>query len=72
MYHSLALIVFFGITNCALSPGVAARWPYVLIFTVGLCGWAAIFWALRRRGGPIRFVEKQLAHVWARGSSPST
>ena len=47
--------------------GVTARWPYVLIFTVGLCGWAAIFWALRRRGGPIRFVERQLAHVWGAG-----
>ena len=34
---------------------------------MGLCGWAAIFWALRRRGGPIRFVEKQLAHVSGAG-----
>src|SRR4029078_9232228 len=25
------------------------------------------FWGLRRRGGPIRFVEKQLAHVWGAG-----
>jgi serine/threonine-protein kinase len=47
--------------------GVQERWPYFLIFTVGLCGWAALFWALRRRGGPIRFVERQLAHVWGAG-----
>ena len=46
---------------------MTARWPYVLIFSVGLCGWAALFWALRRRGGPIRFVERQLAHVWGAG-----
>ena len=39
----------------------------MLIFSVGLCGWAALFWALRRRGGPIRFVERQLAHVWGAG-----
>src|SRR5262245_54154345 len=67
IYHSIALIVFFGATNVLLLAGVTARWPYVLIFTVGLYGWAAIFWALRRRGGPIRFVEKQLAHVWGAG-----
>lgn len=67
IYHSIALIVFFGATNALSLAGVTARWPYVLIFSVGLCGWAAIFWALRRRGGPIRFVEKQLAHVWGAG-----
>ena len=67
IYHSIALIVFFGATNALLLAGVTERWPYVLIFSVGLCGWAAFFWALRRRGGPIRFVEKQLAHVWGAG-----
>lgn len=67
IYHSIALIIFFGATNGLLLAGVTSRWPYVLIFTVGLYGWAAFFWALRRRGGPIRFVEKQLAHVWGAG-----
>jgi len=67
IYHSIALLVFFGTTNWLYLQGVTARWPYVLIFTVGLCGWAALFWALRRRGGPIRFVERQLAHIWGAG-----
>jgi len=67
IYHSIALLVFFGTTNWLYLRGVTARWPYVLIFTVGLCGWAGLFWALRRRGGPIRFVERQLAHVWGAG-----
>jgi eukaryotic-like serine/threonine-protein kinase len=67
IYHSIALLVFFGITNWLFLSGLRSRWPYVLIFTVGLCGWAALFWALRRRGGPIRFVERQLAHVWGAG-----
>ena len=67
IYHSIALLVFFGATNWLYLAGVTDRWPYFLIFTVGLCGWAAIFWALRRRGGPIRFVERQLAHVWGAG-----
>lgn len=65
--HSIALIVFFGLTNWLAWRGVVARWPYVLIFTVGLGAWAAFFWALRRRGGPISFVERQLAHVWGSG-----
>jgi serine/threonine-protein kinase len=67
IYHSVALLVFFGTTNWLYWRGVTSRWPYVLIFTVGLCGWAGLFWALRRRGGPIRFVERQLAHVWGAG-----
>ena len=67
IFHSIALLVFFGATNWLYLSGVEARWPYILIFTVGLCGWAAFFWALRRRGGPIRFVERQLAHVWGAG-----
>lgn len=65
--HSVALILFFGLTNGLLWWGVSARWPYVAIFTVGLGAWAALFWTLRRRGGPISFVERQLAHVWGAG-----
>jgi serine/threonine-protein kinase len=65
--HSIALVVFFGVTNVLVWRGVMARWPYVLIFTVGLGAWAALFWSLRRRGGPISFVERQLAHVWGAG-----
>ncbi len=67
IYHSIALLVFFGATNWLALAGVRARWPYVLIFTVGLGTWAALFWAMRRRGGPISFVERQLAHVWGSG-----
>jgi serine/threonine-protein kinase len=67
IYHSVALLVFFGATNWLYLRGVAARWPYVFIFSVGLCAWASLFWALRRRAGPIRFVERQLAHIWGAG-----
>ena len=45
-----AMVVFFGLTNWLHWRGVTARWPYVLLFTVGLGAWAAFFWALRRRG----------------------
>ena len=67
MLHSLALLAFFGVTNLMQLGGVTGRWPYLLLFTVGLGAWAAVFWAIRRRGGPIAFVERQLAHVWGSG-----
>jgi serine/threonine-protein kinase len=67
MLHSVALLVFFGLTNWLSLRGVTERWPYVLIFTVGLGAWAAVFWSLRRRGGPITFAERLLAHVWGMG-----
>ncbi len=67
MMHAAALIGFYGLTNWMMWRGVTARWPYVLLFTVGLGAWAAFFWMMRRRGGPISFVERQLAHVWGAG-----
>ncbi len=67
IYHSVALLIFFGATNALHLAGVTARWPYVGLFTVGLGAWAALFWALRRQGGPISFVERQLAHIWGSG-----
>jgi serine/threonine-protein kinase len=65
--HSVVLVAFFALTNALVVRGVSSRWPYVLIFTAGLGAWAAVFWGLRRRGGPISFVERQLAHVWGAG-----
>jgi serine/threonine-protein kinase len=67
IYHSVALLFFFGLTNALHLAGVTARLPYVLLFTVGLGAWAAFFWSLRRKGGPISFVERQLAHIWGSG-----
>ena len=60
------LLVLCLLTNVVPSRGGSTRpLPYLLIWTVGLGTWAAIFWTLRRRGGPVTFVERQIAHVWA-------
>jgi eukaryotic-like serine/threonine-protein kinase len=67
IYHSIALLVFFGFTNWLQWRGVTERWPYVLTFTLGLGAWAALFWEMRRRGGPVTFVERQMAHIWGAG-----
>jgi serine/threonine-protein kinase len=64
MWHSLALIVLCSATNWLYLEKVASVWPYLAIWTLGLGTWAAIFWALRRRAGPVTFVERQIAHVW--------
>ncbi len=65
MWHSLVLIVLCLITNAFQWQGITARLPYVGLWTIGLGIWAVIFWNLRRRSGPITFVERQIAHIWA-------
>jgi serine/threonine-protein kinase len=65
MWHSLALLVICLVTNALQFRGVRSPGPYVALWTAGLGTWAAIFWALRRRAGPVTFVERQIAHVWA-------
>lgn len=65
MWHSLALLVLCLLTNVFQAWDVKARLPYVALWTLGLGTWALIFWALRHRGGPVTFVERQVAHVWA-------
>lgn len=63
--HAAVLLVLCLVTNAFQLAGIASRWPYVALWTVGLGTWAAVFWNLRRRSGPITFVERQIAHVWA-------
>jgi eukaryotic-like serine/threonine-protein kinase len=63
--HSAVLLVLCLVTNAFQLSGVDSRWPYIALWTMGLGTWAAIFWNLRRRSGPITFVERQIAHVWA-------
>jgi eukaryotic-like serine/threonine-protein kinase len=65
MWHSLVLVVLCVITNYFQWQGIASRLPYVSLWTIGLGIWAVIFWNLRRRSGPITFVERQIAHLWA-------
>lgn len=65
MWHSLALFVICSLTNWLEWQGAASPWPYLILWTAGLGTWAGIFWTLRRRGGPVTFVERQIAHTWA-------
>jgi len=69
MWHSLAIFTACLLTNILYwinqeysFPGV--RYYYFGLWTAGLGTWAAVFWALRRRMGPVLFVERQIAHIW--------
>ncbi|MFN0195102.1 MAG: serine/threonine-protein kinase [Planctomycetaceae bacterium] len=65
MLHSAVLVILCLLTNWMQFQNVNSRLPYLALWTVGLGTWAAIFWNLRRRNGPITFVERQIAHIWA-------
>jgi len=64
MWHSLVVLLLCLITNLMQFQGVTQRWPFVGLWVVGLGLWAAIFWNLRHRAGPITAVERQIAHIW--------
>jgi serine/threonine-protein kinase len=65
MWHSLVLFLVCLLTNTLYWMHDYNRWHYFVLWTAGLGTWAAVFWALRRRMGPVTFIERQIAHVWA-------
>jgi serine/threonine-protein kinase len=66
MWHSLVLLILCCLTQVLAWNHVTNILPFLAIWIVGLGTWASIFWALRRRlGGPVTFVEREIAHVWA-------
>jgi serine/threonine-protein kinase len=73
MWHSMVLVVICFLTQLlywweeylAQVGQTHARWHYTLLWAVLAGAWAGIFWFLRRRMGPVTFVERQIAHIWA-------
>jgi eukaryotic-like serine/threonine-protein kinase len=66
MWHSLVLLILCTVTQVLAWNHVTNIFPFLAIWIVGLGTWASIFWALRRHlGGPVTFVEREIAHVWA-------
>jgi eukaryotic-like serine/threonine-protein kinase len=64
IWHSVVVLLLCLLTNFLQEQGIQSPGPYLLIWMVGFSAWAAIFWWLRHRGGPVTFVERQIAHVW--------
>jgi serine/threonine-protein kinase len=71
MCHSLAILLQCVLTTVMASWGVTSPWWYLLLWGGGLVVWGAVFWRLRVRAGPVLFIERQVAHVWA-GAVAST
>jgi eukaryotic-like serine/threonine-protein kinase len=71
MWHSLQLFLLCLVTSLMHWAGVDSHWPYLVLWTLGLVVWGGIFWNLRRRGGPVTFVERQIAHAWGAGVAAS-
>jgi hypothetical protein len=67
MWHSLWTLVLCTVTQVLAWSDVTDRLTYLALWSVGLIGWGTIFWQLRRRGGPVLFVERQIGHAWAAG-----
>jgi len=72
MWHALVLLVLCLFTNAMQLGGVTSRLPYLSVWVFGSGTWAFVFWNLRRRAGPITFIERQIAHVWAASMIAST
>jgi serine/threonine-protein kinase len=60
------IMLFAGVTmHMNYSVGYDDQRDYLVTWAAKLVLWAVVFWLLRRRMGPVTFVERQLAHVWA-------
>ena len=67
MWHSLEILTLCAVTSGMHLAGISDHWPYMALWSIALVAWGIIFWNLRRRGGPVTFVERQIAHSWAAG-----
>ncbi|HXD87786.1 MAG TPA: serine/threonine-protein kinase [Urbifossiella sp.] len=67
MMHSGMIFLLCLLTQTMAWAGVTDHLLYLAIWSIGLVTWGTIFWQLRRRAGPVLFVERQIAHAWAAG-----
>lgn len=72
MWHAVVLLILCFTTDILKNSDIDTRLAYFGLWTGGLGTWALIFWNLRRRAGPVTFVERQIAHVWAASMACST
>jgi serine/threonine-protein kinase len=69
--HSAALMVLCAVTSGLYAADVRSHGAFLALWSIGLVAWAALFWQLRRRAGPVTFVERQIAHAWGAGVAAS-
>lgn len=71
IWHSLMIFLLCLLTQVMAWEGVTSHSAYLAVWATGLATWGTIFWRLRRRGGPVLFVERQIAHAWAAATMAS-
>jgi eukaryotic-like serine/threonine-protein kinase len=64
MAHSLKIFLQCVLTSVLAWNGVANPLVYLFLWGGGLIAWGFVFWGLRKRAGPVLFIERQVAHVW--------
>jgi serine/threonine-protein kinase len=64
MCHSLLILLMCALTTWLACHAVENPVWYLLLWGGGLIVWATVFWQLRKRAGPVLFIERQVAHVW--------
>ena len=67
MWHSLMIFLLCFATQWMDWRGIHSHIYYLALWSVGLAAWGSILWKLRRRAGPVLFVERQIAHAWGAG-----
>ncbi len=67
MMHSVMIFLLCLLTFLMTQAGLHDHLWYLGLWSIGLVTWGTIFWQLRRRAGPVLFVERQIAHAWAAG-----
>jgi serine/threonine-protein kinase len=65
MCHSVKILCQCVLTTIMAWNGVTNPFWYLLLWGGGLLAWGGVFWKLRERAGPVLFIERQIAHVWA-------
>jgi serine/threonine-protein kinase len=64
MVHSVKILLLCLLTTWLACHDVTNPLWYLLLWGGGLIVWACVFWHLRKRAGPVLFIERQVAHVW--------
>jgi serine/threonine-protein kinase len=64
MLHSAQILLICILTTALWWGGISNPLWYLLLWGGGLVTWGVIFWHLRKRAGPVLFIERQVAHVW--------
>ncbi|MBY0230765.1 MAG: serine/threonine protein kinase [Gemmataceae bacterium] len=64
MVHSAMVLVQCVLTAVLAWNGFTQPLWYLGLWGGGLVAWGGVFWNLRKKAGPVLFVERQVAHVW--------